>query len=61
MLLALGKDGTEKTYHVAKEATVDTGHGVVEGSKYTAKAGDKVVVYTTVDPTKEVVHVFKKL
>lgn len=55
------KDGTEKTYHVGKETTVETGHGVVEGSKDTAKAGDKVVVYTTVDPTKEVVHLFKKL
>jgi hypothetical protein len=55
------KDGTEKVYHVGKEATVETAHGVVEGSKYTAKAGDKVVVYTTVDPTKEVVHLFKKL
>jgi hypothetical protein len=55
------KDGTEKTYQVGKEATVDTGHGVVEGSKYTAKAGDKVAVYTIVDPTKEVVHLFKKL
>jgi hypothetical protein len=55
------KDGTEKVYHVGKEATVETEHGVVEGSKYTAKAGDKVVVYSTVDPTKEVVHLFKKL
>jgi hypothetical protein len=55
------KDGTEKTYHVGKDATVDTGHGIVDGSKYTAKAGDKVAVYATVDPTKEVVHLFKKL
>jgi hypothetical protein len=55
------KDGTEKTYHVGKEATIETGHGVEEGTKYTARAGDKVVVYTTVDPTKEVVHLFKKL
>ena len=55
------KDGTEKTYHVGKETTVETGHGIAEGSKYTAKAGDKVVVYSTVDPTKEVVHLFKKI
>jgi len=55
------KDGTEKTYHLGKEATVKSGHGIEEGGKYTGKAGDKVVVYTTVDPAKEVVHLFKKL
>lgn len=54
-------DGTEKTYHVGKEATVEAGHGIVDAGKYTGKAGDKVVVYTTVDPTKEVVRLFKKL
>jgi len=55
------KDGTEKTFRVGKEATVDTGHGVEEAGKYTGKAGDKIVVYTTVDPIKEVAHLFKKL
>jgi hypothetical protein len=55
------KDGTEKTYHVGKEATVATGHGAVDAGKYTGKAGDKVVVYSIVDPSKEVVHVFKKI
>jgi len=54
-------DGTEKTFHVGKEATVEAGHGIVDTGKYTAKAGDKVAVYTVADPTKEVVRLFKKL
>jgi hypothetical protein len=54
-------DGSEKVFHLGKEATVETEHGVVDASKYTAKAGDKVVVYSTVEPGKEVVHLFKKL
>jgi hypothetical protein len=55
------KDGTEKTFQVEKEATVDTGHGIEKAGKYTGKAGDKIVVYTIVDPTNEVAHIFKKL
>jgi hypothetical protein len=54
-------DGTEKTVHLGKEASVETEHGVVDASKDTAKAGDKVVIYSTVEPGKEVVHLFKKL
>jgi ABC-type Fe3+-hydroxamate transport system substrate-binding protein len=54
-------DGTEKTFDVGKEAMVDTGHGVSEGSKFTAKEGEKAVVYSTVKPAGEVVHLFKKL
>jgi hypothetical protein len=54
-------DGTEKTFDMGKEAMVDTGHGVSEGSKYTAKEGEKVIVYSTVKPAGEVVHLFKKL
>lgn len=54
-------DGTEKTYHVGKEASVESEKGAVAAGKYTGKAGDKVVVYSMVDPTKDVVHLFKKL
>ena len=54
-------DGTEKTYDVGKDATVDAGHGIVNAGKYTGKAGDKIAVYTVVDPTKEVAHLFKRL
>lgn len=54
-------DGTEKTYDVGKDASVDAGHGIVDAGRYTGKAGDKVAVYSVVDPTKEVAHLFKKL
>jgi len=54
-------DGTEKTFELGKDATVDTGKGVYDGSKSVAKAGDKVAVYSTVEPGKEIVHLFKKL
>jgi hypothetical protein len=54
-------DGTEKTFDMGKQAMVDTGHGVSDASKYTAKEGEKVVVYSTVKPAGEVVHLFKKL
>jgi hypothetical protein len=54
-------DGTEKTYDVGKDATVDAGHGIAKAGKYTGKAGDKVAVYSVVDPTTDVVHLFKKL
>ena len=55
------KDGSVKTYEVSKKATIETGKGIEEGGKYTGKAGEKVVVYSMVDPTKEVGHFFKKL
>jgi hypothetical protein len=54
-------DGTEKTFDLGKDATVDCGKGIYDGSKYVAKAGDKVAVYTIVEPGKEVVHLFRKL
>ena len=54
-------DGTEKTFDMGKQAMVDTGHGVSDASKYTAKEGEKVVVYSTVKPAGDVVHLFKKL
>ena len=54
-------DGTEKTFDMGREAMVDTGHGVSDASKYTAKEGEKVIVYSTVKPAGEVVHLFKKL
>ena len=54
-------DGPEKTVHLGKEATVETAHASWIQTQYTEKTGDKVVVYATVEPTKEVVHLFKKL
>jgi hypothetical protein len=54
-------DGTENTYDVGKDASIDAGRGIVDAGKYTGKTGDKVAVYSVVDPTKEVAHLFKKL
>jgi hypothetical protein len=54
-----GEDGAETTYDWGKDATVDTEHGVVKGSQYVAKEGDKVVVHYTEDAGKKVVHFFK--
>jgi hypothetical protein len=52
-------DGAETTYNWGKDATIDTGHGVVKSSQYAAKEGDKVVVHYTEDAGKKVVHFFK--
>lgn len=54
-------DGSEKTFDVGKDAVIDTGHGVSEGGRVAAKDGEKVIVYSTVKPAGEVVHLFKKL
>ncbi len=54
-------DGTEKTFELGKDATVETGKGLYKGSEYSAKTGEKVVIYSTKEPGKEVVHLFKKL
>jgi hypothetical protein len=55
------KDGSVKTFEVSKKATIESGKGIEEAGKYTGKAGDKVVVYSIVDPSKDVAHFFKKL
>jgi|HubBroStandDraft_6_1064221.scaffolds.fasta_scaffold373905_2 hypothetical protein len=49
------EDGSEATYHVAKDATVDTGHGLMKGADY-AKEGEKVTVHYTEDAGKKVAH-----
>jgi len=53
------EDGAETTYDWGKDATIDTGHGVVKGTQYVAKEGDKVIVHYTEDAGKKVVHFFK--
>jgi hypothetical protein len=55
------EDGSEATYRVSKDATVDTEHGVVEGAKYTAKEGDKVVFHYSEDAGEKVVHFVKHI
>ena len=54
-------DGNEATYKLGSEAIVETEHGVVRGSRFAAKEGDKVVVHYTESETGKVIHFFKKL
>jgi hypothetical protein len=55
------EDGVETTYSLSRDAAVDTEKGVVKGTDYTAKEGDKVVVHYSEDAGKKVVHFFKSL
>ena len=55
------EDGAEATYRFSKDAAVDTEHGVVEGTKYTAKEGDKVVVHYSEEAGHKVVHFLKHI
>lgn len=55
------EDGTESTYHVAKDATVDTEHGVTKDSELIAKKGEKATIHYTDEAGKKVVHLFKSL
>jgi hypothetical protein len=55
------EDGTESTYHVAKDATIDTEHGVTRDSELIAKKGEKATVHYTDEAGKKVVHLFKSL
>jgi len=55
------EDGSEETYHIAKDAAVDTEHGAVKGSEYTAKKGEKVSVHYTEEAGKKVAHFIKHL
>ncbi len=53
------ENGAEETYHVADDAAVDTGHGVVHGSEYAAKKGEKVAVHYTDEAGQKVVRLIK--
>ena len=55
------EDGTEATYHVAKDATIDTEHGVVKGSELAAKDGEKVTVHYSEDAGKKLVHLIRHI
>lgn len=54
------EDGSEETYHVAKDATVEGEHGVMKGADY-AKEGEKVTVHYTEDAGKKVAHFMRHL
>jgi hypothetical protein len=53
--------GTESTYHVAKDATIDTEHGVTKDSQLIARKGEKATVHYTDKAGKKVVHLFKSI
>jgi hypothetical protein len=55
------ENGAEETYKLGSEAVVETGHGVVRGTRYVAKEGDKVAVHYTEEGGTKVVRFFEKL
>ncbi len=55
------EDGTVHTFHVAKDATIDTEHGVTKDSELVAKKGEKATVHYTDEAGKKVVHFFKAI
>lgn len=55
------EDGAEHTYHLAKDASVDTEQGIVRGSKYDAKKGEKVIVHYSNEAGNKVVHFIKHM
>lgn len=55
------EDGAEHTFQLGSQAIVETDHGVVRGSRYAFKEGDKVIVHYTESEGGKVVHFFKKL
>jgi hypothetical protein len=46
---------------VSKISALDGGHGIVKGSEWTAKEGDKVTVHYTEEGGKKLVHLFKPI
>jgi hypothetical protein len=56
-----GDDGAEATYNLGSQAVVETDHGVVRGTHFIAKEGDKVVVHYTEAGGSKVIHLFRKL
>jgi ABC-type enterochelin transport system substrate-binding protein len=55
------EDGAEATYKMGDQAVVETDHGVVRGSRYIVKEGDKVTIHYTEDAAGKVLRFFKKL
>jgi hypothetical protein len=55
------EDGSEETYHVAKDAAIDTEHGVVKGFEKTTKEGEHVTVHYTEDAGKKVAHLIRHI
>jgi len=54
-------DGAETTYKMGSQAIVETDHGLVKGTRYALKEGDKVTVHYTEDAGDKIIHFFHKL
>jgi hypothetical protein len=48
--------GSQEVYHVGKDAIVDTGHGVISGTEFAAKKGEKVSVHYTEEAGRKIAH-----
>src|SRR5215468_2314624 len=55
------ESGAEETYKLGSQAVVETDRGVVRGSRYVAKEGDKVAVHYTEQEGTKFVRFFQKL
>ncbi len=55
------EDGSEHTYRVAKDAAVDTEHGVVKNTQTAVKKGEKVSVHYTEEAGQKVAHFIKHM
>jgi hypothetical protein len=55
------EDGAISTYQMSDRAVVETDHGVVRGSRYLIKEGDRVTVHYTEDASGKIIRFFKKL
>lgn len=53
--------GAEETLHLEERCVVDTGKGVVKGTEYTAKEGERVTVHYTEAGGRKVVHPLKRV
>lgn len=51
--------GSEETFHLGKEAVIDTEHGTVRLAEYTGKEGEQVTAHYTEEAGRKVVHAFK--
>ncbi len=53
--------GVEETIHLTDRCVVDTGKGVVKGTEYTAKEGERVTVHYTEAGGRKIAHLLKRI
>lgn len=53
--------GAEETLHLTERCLVDTGKGVVKGTEYAAREGERVTVHYTEAGGRKVVHLLKHI